>query len=127
MLERHVRGLCDESVFRHAGVLGESAELARTEHLVIRPKLANAVADRLDSSRQVEAEHRPPRLQQTDAEPDEERLAPKQDAIGRIDGRRVDPDEHLARCGRRPRNLLEPEHLRRAVSAVDDGLHEPAW
>ena len=47
-------------------------------------------------------------------------------AVRPVDGRRVDPDEHLVVVRDGPLDVLEPQHLRRPVAVVDDGSHRAA-
>src|SRR5262249_13068652 len=43
--------------------------------------------------------------------------------LGRGDGRRADPDQHLARAGPRRRRVLEAERLGAAAGVQSDGFH----
>src|SRR5262249_56084389 len=43
--------------------------------------------------------------------------------LGRRDGRRSDPDQHVARAGPRRRRVLETEGLGAAAGVQSDGFH----
>ena len=63
------------------------------------------------------------RPEQAGEEAADEVLGAAKPGVGPVDRRRVDLDEDLVVLGHRPRDLLEPQDLRRPVPVVDDRLH----
>ena len=104
-------------------VLRKRAEAAPAEHLVAWLDLRHVRADRLDAARHVDAADGPLRMPQSLGRAKKIRRAPHHVPVVGVHGRGADRDEHAVVVERRPLDLLEPQHLGRAVLAVGDHVH----
>ena len=110
LLERQVGWFGTDAVFGNADVLGVGAvDLA--EHLIAGVELGDVLANR--GHPPGHGNSRNPKLRSKEPEREARRVWPARqgDPVGRVDRRRVDPDEHLAVQRLRFVNLAELENV----------------
>jgi hypothetical protein len=114
--------MCAIAPLPHADVFGVCAAF-HAENAVARPELTDAGTDRRDLPGELHSGDLAFRAQQAGERPREEGIGRADAAIGPRDRRRVHLHERLVVGRNRPLDVVEPEHLRRAVPLVDDRPH----
>ena len=76
-------------------------------------------------ARELDPERPPSRPADPGDQPPQEGIGCAKVHVALRDGARADPDEDLIVLRHRPFDLLDPEHLRRAVPILDHGFHRP--
>jgi hypothetical protein len=123
LLERQVVRLGNKLVLLGTRVFGACAA-APAEHLVARLEARHVLADGLDAPCQIDPHDEVLlRSREPDVHPDGEGRAPHGEVVTGGQRCRVDAHQHVVIGGNRPVDLLEFEHVRRAVAGLDDGLH----
>jgi hypothetical protein len=117
----HVR---DGSRGPDAQVLGVRTRPRRwlAEDAVAHGEPGHVRADLLDLPGELHAQ-RSPRAPEAEDQAVHERIRRSKVHVGLRNRRRANPHQDLAGARRRPRHLDDPEHLRRTVPILHDGLH----
>ena len=131
LLERQPGRLQRERGFGNRRVLGKGAAVVPliaadclAEHLVTRVKPCHVLSDRLDAPCHVRSRNRVLRLAQPGSHHAQRvRQAPHDVPDVRMDGRRVDPHQHVIVLHGRPVDVCELQDVDRAVLVLDDRLH----
>lgn len=126
LLVAHVRGdRGDRPSSRHRHVLGVRAEpeLAEAEHAIADLEGCDSSADRLDLSGELGPQDGRLRPEEPAEEADDPWFGRSEAAVGAIDGRCVNADEHLVVPERGLVDLHDLDHVRRTVSRAHGGLH----
>ena len=126
LIEAQVRGHArDRPGFGHAEILRLGAvifERAHSENAVSGLEQAGRRANGFDCSGEIHAEDVSPRSPAAGQQPRERRMQ-ELAAIGPVDRRGVDPDQHVARSGHRLWNVAYLDHAGRPITRDCGCLH----
>ncbi|RIH75673.1 hypothetical protein Mterra_03957 [Calidithermus terrae] len=129
LLERQARRLQRQGLLLGADVLGQPAEPAAgqvAEHLVPGLEALHVLPHRLDPPRDVGAEDRVLGPEEPEHQPQQARGARQKPPVGRVEGRGVHPDQHLAGLRDGLGHLLELENVGGTVPGIYHRLHLPS-
>ena len=124
LVERHAgRHVRQRGALPDADKLGVRAVGPGAEDMVADLELDHGGAHCRDLARELHAQDPMVRSAEAGEEAARVEFGASEAAVGPVDRRGVDPDEHLVVLRHRPSDLFHSEDLRRPITVVDNGTH----